>query len=153
MRHHLAILTDFPEEGWRSMDLCGDMLLDHLPREGPLAVEADRLCPPFRRLATRLPVVGRRRAAFNADRLLNRFILFPRYARQAARRFDLFHVADHTYAQLVHALPAGRTGVYCHDVDAFRCLFDQGRQPQAAVVPRHVSADPDRAAEGGGRVP
>jgi len=112
------------------MDLCGDMLLDHLPRDGPYALEAARRCPPFRRLATRLPVVGRRRAALNADRLLNRFILFPRYARQTVRRFDLFHVADHSYAQLVHALPAGRTGVYCHDVDAFRCLFDQGAYPR-----------------------
>ena len=130
MLHHLAILTDFPEEGWRSMDLCGDMLLDHLPRDGPLAVDAGRFCPPFRRLATRLPVVGRRHAAFNADRLLNRFILFPRYARQAARRFDLFHVADHSYGQLVHALPAARTGVYCHDVDAFRCLFSQVAHPR-----------------------
>jgi len=127
---HLAILTDFPDEGWPSMDLCADMLLDHLPRGGPLAVEAARLCPPFRRLATRLPSVGRWHATFNADRLLNRFIVFPRYARRAIRRFDLFHVADHTYAQLVHALPAGRTGVYCHDVDAFRCLFDQGAYPR-----------------------
>ena len=83
MPHHLAILTDFPEEGWRSMDLCGGMLLDHLPGDGPLAVDAGRLCPPFRRLATRLPVVGRWHAAFNADRLLNRFILFPQYARLA----------------------------------------------------------------------
>ena len=112
------------------MDLCGDMLLDHLPREGPLAVEAARLCPPFRRLASRLPVVGQRRAAFNADRLLNRFMLFPRYARQAGGRFDLFHVADHTYSQLVHALPAGRTGVYCHDLDPFRCLFDTVANPR-----------------------
>jgi len=55
--HNLAILTDFPEEGWRSMDLCGDMLLDHRPRDGPFSVEAARLCPPFRRLATQLPVV------------------------------------------------------------------------------------------------
>jgi glycosyltransferase involved in cell wall biosynthesis len=93
-------------------------------------VDAGRLCPPFRRLATRLPVVGRRRAALNADRLLNRFILFPRYTRQAARRFDLFHIADHSYGQLVHALPPGRTGVYCHDVDAFRCLFDQAAYPR-----------------------
>ena len=60
MPHHLAILTDFPEEGWRSMDLCGDLLLDHLPREGPLAVEAASLCPPFRRLATQLSVVTKR---------------------------------------------------------------------------------------------
>ena len=130
MPHHLAILTDFPEEGWRSMDLCGDMLLDHLPREGPFAVEAARLCPPFNRLATWLPVVGQRHAAFNADRLLNRFILFPRFAGQAVRRFDLFHVADHSYGQLVHALPPGRTGVYCHDLDAFRCLFDQVAHPR-----------------------
>jgi glycosyltransferase involved in cell wall biosynthesis len=128
--HHLAILTDFREEGWRSMDLCGDMLVDHLPRDGPFAVEAARLCPPFHRLATRLPVVGPRRAALNADRLLNRFILFPRYARRAVRRFDLFHVADHSYGQLVHALPAGRTGVYCHDVDPFRCLFDKDAYPR-----------------------
>jgi glycosyltransferase involved in cell wall biosynthesis len=106
------------------MDLCGDMLLDHLPRDGPFAVQAARLCPPFQRLATRLPVVGWRHAALNADRLLNRFILFPRYARRAVRRFDLFHVADHSYGQLVHALPPARTGVYCHDVDPFRCLFD-----------------------------
>ncbi len=127
---HVGMLTDFPEEGWPSMDLCGEMLLRHLPREGPFAVEATRLCPPFRRLANRLPVVGRRHAAFNADRLLNRFILFPRFARRAVKRFDLFHVADHTYAQLVHALPAARTGVYCHDVDAFRCLFDTVADPR-----------------------
>ena len=44
--HHLAVLTDFPGEGWPSMDLCGDMLLAHLPREGPLAVKAALLCPP-----------------------------------------------------------------------------------------------------------
>ena len=42
-------------------------------------------------------------AAFNADRLLNRFVHFPRHARRRADHFDLFHVADHTYAQLVHA--------------------------------------------------
>src|SRR5258707_1038665 len=119
----LAVLTDFPEEGWPSMDLCGDMLLAHLPRSGPLGIQPARLCPPFRRLATRLPALGRRNASFNADRLLNRFVLSPRYARRSAPRFDLFHVADHTYAQLVHALPTGRTGVYCHDLDAFRCLF------------------------------
>jgi glycosyltransferase involved in cell wall biosynthesis len=129
MSHNLAILTDFPEERWPSMNLCGDMLLDHLPLDGPYGVDATRLCPPFRRLAGRVPMVGRH-AAFNADRLLNRFILFPNYARHVARQFDVFHVADHTYSQLVHALPAGRTGVYCHDLDAFRCLFDRVTDPR-----------------------
>jgi glycosyltransferase involved in cell wall biosynthesis len=112
------------------MDLCGEMLLVHLPRVGPLAVAPDRVCPPFRRLASRLPAVGRRRAAFNADRLLNRFVVFPRHARRAAPHFDLFHVVDHSYAQLVHALPADRTGVYCHDLDAFRCLLDPAADPR-----------------------
>jgi glycosyltransferase involved in cell wall biosynthesis len=130
VRPHLAVLTDFTDEGWPSMDLCGEMVLAHLPRDGPFAVEAARLCPPFRSFATRLPVIGRRNAAFNIDRLLNRFVHFPRHARRRAGHFELFHVADHTYAQLVHALPPGRTGVYCHDLDAFRCLLDPARDPR-----------------------
>lgn len=130
MTPRLAVLPDFPAEGWPSMDLCGEMLLARLPRGGPHAVEPQRVCPPFRRWFSRLAVIGRRNAAFNADRLLNRFVLFPRFARLAARRFDLFHVVDHTYAQLVSALPPARTGVYCHDLDAFRCLLEPARDPR-----------------------
>jgi glycosyltransferase involved in cell wall biosynthesis len=126
----LAVLTDFPDEGWPSMDLCGDMLLTRLPRQGPVALKATRLCPLFQRLATRLPIVGRRTSAFNADRLLNRFLLFPWRARRSSPNYDLFHVVDHTYAQLVHDLPAGRSGVYCHDLDAFRCLIDPAASPR-----------------------
>jgi glycosyltransferase involved in cell wall biosynthesis len=126
----LAILTDFLEEGWPSMNLCGDMLLDHLPRTGPFAVEAARVRPLFRRVATRLPVIGRRSAAFNADRLLNRFVVFPRHARRVVDQFELFHVADHSYSQLVHVLPAARTGVFCHDLDTFRCLINPAAEPR-----------------------
>ncbi len=122
----LAVLPDFPAEGWPSMDLCADMLTAHLPGD----VSAERVCPPFRRVFTRLPTLGKRNAAFNADRLLNRFVTFPKYARSEANRFELFHVVDHSYAQLVHALPAARTGVYCHDLDAFRCLLDPPRDPR-----------------------
>jgi glycosyltransferase involved in cell wall biosynthesis len=145
----LAVLTDFAEEGWPSMDLCADMLLAHLKREGPAAVQASRLCPSFRRLATRLPVLGRRNAAFNADRILNRFLHFPRHARRAASSFDLFHVADHTYAQLIHALPPGRAGVYCHDLDAFRCLIDPTGDPRPRsfrTLTRRVLAGLQKAA-------
>jgi glycosyltransferase involved in cell wall biosynthesis len=130
MPPRLAVLPDFPAEGWPSMDLCGEMLLAHLPTAGPQAVEPQRVCPPFVRIATRVPVIGKRNAAFNADRLLNRFISFPRHASRVARSFDLFHVVDHTYAQLVHALPPERTGVYCHDLDAFRCLLEPTREPR-----------------------
>jgi glycosyltransferase involved in cell wall biosynthesis len=112
------------------MDLCGDMLLAHLPREGPHSVDPARLCPPFHTLASWPALLGCRRAAINAERLFNRFVNFPREARRHARRFDLFHVADHTYAQLVHDLPPGRTGVYCHDLDAFACLLDPTHNPR-----------------------
>jgi hypothetical protein len=128
MQPTLGVLCDYPEEGWPSMDLCAEMLIRHLGEHG--TVRPARVCPSFRRLTTGLPILGRRDAASNADRLLNRFILFPRYARRSAPRFDLFHVVDHTYAQLVHALPAGRTGVYCHDLDAFRCLLDTAADPR-----------------------
>jgi glycosyltransferase involved in cell wall biosynthesis len=124
----LAVFADFPEEGWPSMDLCAEKLLAHLPRDGPDAVESVRVCPPFRRLAGRLPGAGR--FGFNADRVLNRFVHFPRHARRIASQFDLFHVVDHSYAALVHALPAGRTGVYCHDLDAIRCLIDPAADPR-----------------------
>ncbi len=122
----LAVLPDFPAEGWPSMDLCADMLLAYLPQ----SVRAERVCPPFRRVACRLPVVGRKNGAFNADRLLNRFATFPNFARRNRGRFDCFHVVDHTYAQLVHSLPGERTGVYCHDLDAFRCLIEPARDPR-----------------------
>lgn len=126
----LAVMTDFPAEGWPSMDLCAEMLLAHLPTAGPNAVQPTRACPLFRRVASWLPLVGGMKSAFNADRLLNRFVTYPRHARRLASQFDLFHVVDHTYAQLVHAVPAGRTGVYCHDLDAFRCLLEPARDPR-----------------------
>jgi glycosyltransferase involved in cell wall biosynthesis len=110
------------------MDLCAEMLLGALPGAASEGLQATRLCPPFRRRAGRLPLVGRR--AFNADRLLNRLWDYPRFVRRRAAEFDLFHVCDHSYAQLVHALPAGRVGVYCHDLDTFRCLLEPGRDPR-----------------------
>jgi glycosyltransferase involved in cell wall biosynthesis len=36
-------------------------------------------------------------------------------------------VVDHSYAHLVHCLPADRTVVTCHDTDAFLCLLDSSR--------------------------
>ena len=126
----IAILSDFKEEGWPSMDLCGEMLLENMPASGPFALKAERECPRFRHVATGLPRLGRHRSAFNADRLINRFAVFPRHARKIARKYDFFHVVDHTYAQLVTALPSGRAGVYCHDLDAFRCLLDPVADPR-----------------------
>jgi glycosyltransferase involved in cell wall biosynthesis len=126
-RARLAVLCDYPEEGWPSMDLAAEMLLTHAPTGNP---SAHRVCPPFRRRLGRLPWLGRRRLAFNADRLLNRFVDYPRHLRRAD--FDLFHICDHSYAQLIHGLPPQRTGVFCHDLDTFRCLLQPKVEPRPA---------------------
>src|SRR5690349_19674419 len=128
----VAVVCDAPEEGWPSMDLVGEMILRHLNERPEGGVAAERVCPPFRGRLARLPGVGRRGAARNADRLAYRFADYPGALRGVARegRFDLYHVVDHSYAQLVHALPPGRAVVTCHDLDAFRCLFEPAREPR-----------------------
>lgn len=128
----LALLCDMVEEGWRSMDLFAEMILDRLGAEHPAEVAATRVCPPLRPRLSRRAAGRDRRAAWNADRLLNRFWDYPRAAGRLGRggEFDLFHVVDHTYAQLVHALPPRRAVVTCHDLDAFRCLLEPDREPR-----------------------
>ncbi len=112
------------------MDLAAEMLLQALRGDRGSDFDAERLCPPFRRRATRLPLVGSSRFALNADRFLNRYRDYPRHLRSRRGEFDLFHVCDHSYAQLVHELPPTRTGVYCHDLDAFRCLLEPEAEPR-----------------------
>jgi glycosyltransferase involved in cell wall biosynthesis len=128
----LALVCDLVEEGWPSMDLFGDMILEHLQNEHADHVAVTRVCPPLRNRLTRWPLVGRHRSARNADRLLNRFWDYPQVLGGLARqgRFDLFHIVDHSYSQLVHEFPAGRTIVTCHDLDTFRCLLEPKREPR-----------------------
>ncbi|SEU26751.1 glycosyltransferase family 4 protein [Stigmatella erecta] len=127
----LALLMDPREEGWPSMDLVGEALLEGLSAR-PREVAVTGVRPALHRVVRQLPKVGTRNAAFNADRLLTRFGAYPLRALQARGRYEAFHVVDHTYAQLVHALPAERTGVYCHDLDAFRSVLEPAREPRPA---------------------
>jgi glycosyltransferase involved in cell wall biosynthesis len=118
----LAVICDYREENWPSMDLVADMLLDNLQQEHAATVTATRLAPLMRRRFTR---EGKATGElFKADRLLNRFRDYPRLLRRRRAEFDLFHIVDHSYAQLVHELPPGRTVVTCHDLDAFRSVLD-----------------------------
>lgn len=128
----VAVVRDYPEEGWASMDLTGEMVLTQFARECAGEVEATDVRPPFRHRLTRWPVVRRLRPARNADRLLNRFGDYPHALRRVVRAggFDLFHLVDHSYSQLVHVLPADRTVVTCHDLDTFRCLLEPEREPR-----------------------
>ena len=127
----VGLLCDLPEEGWTSMDLVADRLEQHVRVDHP-SVRVTRLCPPF------VPRVGR---FFDADggpaptidRLINRYLDYPRWLRReaVAGRFDLFHVVDHSYAHLVRIVPANRSVVTCHDLDAFRGVLDPLGQPRS----------------------
>jgi len=140
-RLKVAILADYLEEGWPSMDLVADMLLDRLQREHTVSVEPTLIRPSLRRRATRLRGLQRDSRAFGVDRIANRLWDYPRVARGLADRFDLFHVVDHSYSQLVHGLPTDRTLVTCHDLDTFRSVLEPEMEPRSAwfrAMSRHI---------------
>lgn len=124
----LALLADFPEEQWPSMDLVAEQLLLGLRQHHADRFDTHRACPSFAHPTTH--ILGQRGAAKNVDRLFNRFVTYPRYARKIGGDFDLFHVCDHSYSQVIHSLPADRTGVFCHDLDTFRCLLEPAIEPR-----------------------
>jgi glycosyltransferase involved in cell wall biosynthesis len=45
--------------------------------------------------------------------------------------FDVFHVIDHSYGQLLHELPPERTIVTCHDLDTFQSLLAPEQEPRS----------------------
>lgn len=116
----IAIVADYAEEGWPSMDLVADMLLDHLRREHAATVDAALIRPRMPRRLTQVPMVSGKLAVL--DRATARQWDYPRQLRRVGA-FDVYHVVDHTYAHLVHGLPAARTIVTCHDIDAFRSIL------------------------------
>lgn len=114
----VGVVYDYDAEQWPSMALAGDLLVDglrqHAPHYDPVPIRPEMPHPASRLLGAR----GR-----NADRFAARHVAYPRWLRRHATGMDLYHVVDHSYAQLVHALPAERTVVTCHDLDAFLSLL------------------------------
>lgn len=84
---------------------------------------------PFRPVLLR-PAMPRLRSARNVERYIGRYGAYPRWLRRRRDCAELFHVVDHSYAHLVHALPAARTVVTCHDLDAFRSVWGGEREPR-----------------------
>ena len=134
LRSCIGVVSDFPEEKWPSMDLVADMLLHKLGDRHGSSFHVERLCPPFTRRFTRLPLVGAGKLAYTADRSLNRFFKYPQWLEARRQCFQLFHVVDHSYGHLVHHLPSDRTVVTCHDLDAFRCLMDKDPSARSVVL-------------------
>jgi glycosyltransferase involved in cell wall biosynthesis len=127
-RHQLALVCDFVEEQWPSMDLVGDMLYEHLEQAHGQEFQTTRIQPAMRRTFSRIPLIGSSWIGRNAERFWGRMLDYPGWLKQQARHFQIFHIVDHSYAQLALELPGARTIVTCHDLDTFRCLLDPGRE-------------------------
>ena len=112
------------------MDLVGGMLYQNLRAFHSAEFAATQVQPPMRRRWSKLPLVGRTRLALNTDRLLNRMGDYPRYLRRTMNQFDVFHVVDHSYAQLALVLGPEKTVVTCHDLNTFRCLLEPEEEPR-----------------------
>jgi glycosyltransferase involved in cell wall biosynthesis len=116
----VAIIADFLEERWPSMDYVAESLADSLSGAGDLSVELVR--PRFLGSSLRRRAGGGNGLA--AIRLFNRFAVYPLWLVRNRNRFDLFHIIDHSYSHLIHHLPDARCVVTCHDLDTFKCLLE-----------------------------
>ena len=134
----VGIVCDFVEEGWHSMDLIGDMLMEMLPAVAGGEVEAVQLRPRMRRRCSRLPVIGARAAI--ADRLAGRLWDYPRWIAPRVRDFDAFHIVDHSYAHLMRVLPAERTIVTCNDLDAIQAALPGAASRLGLLAPGRLLA-------------
>ena len=132
-RLRLAVVCDYAEESWPSMDLVGEMLCTELKARYSAALDVTCIRPAFVRRLSRAAAGRGARICFNADRALNRFFDYPRILRRLRDGFDVFHLVDHSYAHLVHELADARTVVTCHDLDAFRCLLASGAERRSFV--------------------
>ncbi len=126
----VGVVCDFLEEQWPSMDLVGDELCRSLAAECHGMLTVNQLRPPLRQRLTRFPLLPAK-PAWNGDRLLNRFMDYSAWLRSRRDEYDVFHLVDHSYSQLIHALPASRTIVTCHDLDTFRCLLEPALEPRS----------------------
>lgn len=122
----VALVADLVEENWPSMDLVADMTLAGVRAE---AIDVWLVRPTMVRRFSR-PGDSRSRR-YTADRLVNRLWDYPRALSGHRSAFDVFHVIDHSYSQLVHVLPPNRTVVTCHDLDTFRSVLEPTSEPRS----------------------
>ncbi len=120
------------------MDVVAEKLVETLRHDFTGRVDAVALRPAMRRRFTRLPGLARHPRARILDRLANRHFDYPRWLARHRDGFDLFHIVDHSYAQLVDALWPDRTIVTCHDLDAFRSVLAPRQEPRSVPFRRIV---------------
>ena len=132
-RLKVAVIADYLEEGWASMDLVAEMLTARLTRLHRDVVDVTLIRPRFARPLTRFAALRESKTVFNVERALNRYLLYPLSIRRQRGKFSLFHIVDHSYAHLANYLPANRTIITCHDIDAFRAILASSTGPRSAV--------------------
>src|SRR3954467_9310521 len=74
----VAVIADFQEEQWHSMDVVAEMLMLHLRAQQAGRIDATELRPQMTRRLTRLPLVRKTAIANTGDRILNRLWDYPR---------------------------------------------------------------------------
>lgn len=114
------------------MDLVADMLLGQFALVPANEIEAIRVQPKLRPIASPWFSGTLQRKAWNFDRLINRIVLYPNYLRKLNAKYDVFHIVDHSYAQLVRHVDRKRAVITCHDLDAFRSVIDPQAEPRPA---------------------
>src|SRR5258708_22434913 len=118
----VALIADFLEEGWPSMDCVAESLADCLRVGAAEDLNAELVRPRFLGSSPRRRTYGG--SAFAGARLFNRFAVYPAWIARNRERFDLFHIIDHSYSHLISHLPKNRCIVTCHDLDTFKCLLE-----------------------------
>jgi glycosyltransferase involved in cell wall biosynthesis len=113
------------------MDLVAKALWEKLQAGHAHEIDAVMIRPAFRRRFTKIKAMRSSGVMFNADRILNRFIDYPRTLKRRRNQFDIFHVTDHSYSHLLHYLPNVRTIVTCHDVDSYRSILEPELEPRS----------------------
>jgi len=129
LRPSIAVFLDSPDENWVAMNFVGEMLLGEWKTTLAADVDPSAFSIDLPRFARRVPRLSPG-FAFKIDCAAGRFVSYPPVAARERGRHDFFHVVDHSYAQLVHVLPSERTGVYCHDLDAFRSVLEPAKRPR-----------------------
>jgi glycosyltransferase involved in cell wall biosynthesis len=127
----VAIIADFLAEQWPSMDLIAETIVERLSNRHGAEIRPVLVRPAMARRFSRFTFGPRPRRLENADRLVGRFLDYPAAVRRLRDEFDVFHVTDHSYAHLVHDLPAAHTLVTCHDLGAFRCVLTPKEEPRS----------------------
>ena len=112
----VAMITDFPEERWESMNYVAEMIQLYFQKRPDLNINLRNVTPEYRRVFSR---IHKNRLFWNMDRLINRRLVLPLALayRLSREHFDTALIVDHSYAHVAPMVRRmlGRCVVICQD--------------------------------------